>query len=214
MKKLIKKILREEIDKSDKHYRMLDIISDHVELPFFKSMEGLTIYDEDDQLYIMKKILGDDISIEGMTIYNGRYRSIYEETSSGLWDKNEYDNGKLLYSVNSNGDWEKNEYDDNGNKIYSENSNGYWEKYVYNDDGNLSYYKYFMEDGVWEEFKYDEDGNSISYGSDDGVWWKKEYDDRGRVIYEEDPNGWIKREYLYNEVVYHEDSDGDIYDNR
>ena len=33
MKKLIRKILREEIEKSDKHYRRLDIISDHVQLP-------------------------------------------------------------------------------------------------------------------------------------------------------------------------------------
>ena len=57
MKRLIKKILREEIDKSDKHYRMLDIISDHVELPFFKSMEGLKIYDEDDQIYIIPSLL-------------------------------------------------------------------------------------------------------------------------------------------------------------
>ena len=61
MKRLIKKILREEINKSDRHYRILDKISEYVELPYFKSMEGLTIYDEDDQEYIMKKILGDDI---------------------------------------------------------------------------------------------------------------------------------------------------------
>jgi hypothetical protein len=131
MKKLIRKILREEINKSDKYYKFLDRVSTMIRIPYFKSMGNFAIYDEDDQEYIMKKILGDDISIEGMTIYNGRYRSIYEETSSGFWDKNEYDNGKLLYSVNSNGDWEKNEYDDNGNKIYSENSNGYWEEWKY-----------------------------------------------------------------------------------
>ena len=70
MKRLIKKILREEIDKSDRHYRRLDIISDHVHLPYFKSMVGLTIDEKDDQEYIMKKILGNDIYIIGIVIYN------------------------------------------------------------------------------------------------------------------------------------------------
>ena len=88
MKKLIKKILREEIEKSDKHYRILDKISDYVELPYFKSMEGLTIYEHNDQEYIMKKILGDDIRIKGREIFyygdNGNER-YYEEYSGGYW---------------------------------------------------------------------------------------------------------------------------------
>ena len=58
MKKLIRKILREEINKSDKHYSILDKITDHVHLPYFESMEGLTIYEKDDQEYIMRKLLG------------------------------------------------------------------------------------------------------------------------------------------------------------
>jgi hypothetical protein len=110
MKRLIRKILREEIDKSDKHYRMLDKISDHVHLPYFESMEGLTIDDEDDQEYIMRKILGNEI---------------YIEESNG-WDKYIYDdNGNEIYYENSYGDWWEWEYDDKGNEIYFETSTGY-----------------------------------------------------------------------------------------
>ena len=78
MKKLIKRILREEIEKSDRHYRRLDIISDHVQLPYFKSMEGLTIYEKDDQEYIMEKILG-NITIKEDTIYNEDGEVLYHE---------------------------------------------------------------------------------------------------------------------------------------
>ena len=110
MKRLIKRILREEIDKSDKHYRILDKISDHVQLPYFDSMVGLTIYDVDDQLYIMKKILGNDIYIRGNVIYDHRVNN---------------ENGNEIYFENSNGFWEKREYNDNGKiMLYYEDSHG------------------------------------------------------------------------------------------
>tara|TARA_R110002020_G_scaffold204382_1_gene408446 strand:+ start:128 stop:544 length:417 start_codon:yes stop_codon:yes gene_type:complete len=126
MKKLIRKILREEIEKSDRHYRRLDIISDYVELPYFKSMEGLTIYDEDDQEYIMRNILGFAVYKR----YNGLYKKddnteIYYENSRGQWRLSEFnDNGNETYYQNSNGWWFKQEFDDNGNMLYYENSNG------------------------------------------------------------------------------------------
>ena len=153
MKRLIKKILREEINKSDRHYRILDKISEYVELPYFKSMEGLTIYDEDDQeyimkkilgddiyfyedqLYIMRKILGDDIRIEGREIFYYGNR-IYKEDSDGYWVKWGYDgNGNMIYQENIIGQWIKWEYDDNGNNIYYEDSNGRWEKFEYDNRG-------------------------------------------------------------------------------
>ena len=126
MKRLIRKILREH--KSDKHYRILDIISDHVQLPYFKSMEGLTIYEHNDQEYIMKKILGDDIRIKGREIFyygdNGNER-YYEEYSGDHWVIWEYDDdGVEIYYEDSDGYWEKWEYDDIGNEIYYEDSNG------------------------------------------------------------------------------------------
>jgi hypothetical protein len=128
MKKIIRKILREEIEKSDRHYRMLDKISEHVQLPYFKSMEGLTIDDKDDQLYIMKKILGDDIdwyeTIYGLKIYNDNGSVLYyEESDSDYWYKREYDDeGHLIYFERSDGKWVKREYDGNGNLTYVKTS--------------------------------------------------------------------------------------------
>ncbi len=142
MKKLIRKILREEIDKSDRHYHILDKISDHVEIPYFKSMEGLTIYDKDDQEYIMKKIFGNDISIDGGYIFDIYDEMIYHEYYDGKWWKWEYDDkGNLLYREDSDGWWERYEYDDNGKNIYYERSDGYWWKWEYDDKGNQIYYE-------------------------------------------------------------------------
>jgi hypothetical protein len=134
MKRLIKKILREEIDKSDRHYRRLDIISNYVEIPYFKSMEGLTIDDKDDQLYIMRNKLGDGITIRGRDpvfyeneryIYDDRGNMLYQEDFNGFWIKNEYDDkGNMIYYENSDGWWEKSEYDDKGSMLYSEGSDG------------------------------------------------------------------------------------------
>ena len=129
MKRLIRKILREEIDKSDKHYRILDKISDHVQLPYFKSMEGLTIYEHNDQEYIMRKLLG-NISIELLIdkrkyILDDKGYEIYYESSKGYWEKREYDDkGNTVYFEISSGGWWKKEYDNRGNVIYYENSGG------------------------------------------------------------------------------------------
>jgi hypothetical protein len=137
MKRLIRKILREEIEKSDRHYRMLDKISDHVQLPYFKSMEGLTIDDKDDQLYIMRKILGVDIGYtfeigdkNFNVIYDDDGYDIYKERLDGYWYKYEYDeHGNQIYIEESNGDWVKSEYDDNNNWVYEEHSDGYiWDE--------------------------------------------------------------------------------------
>ena len=108
MKKLIKKILREEIEKSDKHYRILDKISNYVETPYFKSMEGLTIYEHNDQEYIMRKLLG-NISIELIDIrkyiLDDKGYEIYYESSKGYWEKREYDSkGNYMYYEDSDGD--------------------------------------------------------------------------------------------------------------
>jgi hypothetical protein len=137
-----------DTQKSDKHYRMLDKISNYGELPYFKSMEGLTIYDKDDQEYIMRKILGDDISIKGRSIY------YY---------------GDMIYYEHSDGDWEKWVYDDKGNRIYSVDSDGNWWKYEYT--GYQQHKGFFhsvivtqgLSDGYWEESEYDKDGEQISY---------------------------------------------------
>jgi YD repeat-containing protein len=154
MKRLIRKILREEINKSDKYYRFLDKISSIIEKPYFRNMYEKNnggfwdITDEDDQLYILKNIFGDDISIKDRTIYDDVGNEIYyEEHSYGNWWKFEYDdNGNLIYQEHSSGFWGKYEYDGNGNLIYKEDSNGFWSKWEYDDNGNKIYYE--NSDGV------------------------------------------------------------------
>ena len=136
MKRLIRKILREEIDKSDKHYSILDKISDHVQLPYFKSMEGLTIYEHDDQEYIMRKLLGNiRISVPPINLnsthrvkkfINDEYgNEIYSEDYDGFWLRREYnENGDMTYFEDIRGNWYKYEYDEYNNEIYMENSYG------------------------------------------------------------------------------------------
>ena len=127
MKRLIRKILREEIEKSDRHYRRLDIISDHVQLPYFESMEGLTIDDKEDQEYIMRKILGNDI-----------IKIVREKHWIEVYDRKK---GNIIYWENYVGEWQKRERDDNGNLIYSEDSDGRCVKREYDDKGNGIYYE-------------------------------------------------------------------------
>ena len=150
MKKLIRKILREEIEKSDRHYRMLDKISDHVHLPYFKSIEDFAIDEKDDQLYIMRKIYGNDIIFEYGVDDNSYIRIVdidkgnvvYIEYDDGYWEKWDYDvKGNLIYFETSYGYWGKREYDDNGNKIYWEDSYGHWKKMEYDDRGKEIYYE-------------------------------------------------------------------------
>ena len=189
MKKLIKKILREEINKSDRHYRILDTISNYVEIPYFKSMEGLTIYEKDDQEYIMRKIYGDNIRIEGRGVYIGNNSNvIYYERFNGVWRKYEYDdNGNMIYEERSDGFWRKYGYDDKGNRIYFESSDGDWEKWEYDGNG----YQIYNEDSNGDSFvwEYDENGNEIYFQNSDGLYRKTEYDEDGNEIdYDE---GWI-----------------------
>ena len=195
MKRLIKKILREEIDKSDKHYRMLDIISDHVQLPYFESMEGLTIYDKGDQEYIMGKILGNDIRFEydvdddirfEYDVYDVQGVMVFEGDSGGYDDK-----GNMIYwEEEYDGYWEKREYDDDGNEIYRESSHGSWWKWEYDDKGNRIYFE--SSDGNWEKWEYDGNGNVIyneDHHGDSFVW---EYDENGNEIYFQNSDGYIR----------------------
>tara|TARA_R110000803_G_scaffold152104_2_gene217171 strand:- start:1620 stop:2102 length:483 start_codon:yes stop_codon:yes gene_type:complete len=150
MKKLIRKILREELNKSDKYYRFLDKISSIIELPYFRNMYEKNnggfwdITDRDDQEYIMKNIYGDDINIillSGRDIYDENDNRVYWENSV-MWSKWEYDDkDNEIYYERHNGFWEKQEYDDNGNEIYYESSEGYWEKREYDSKGNYMYYE-------------------------------------------------------------------------
>ena len=148
MKRLIRKILREEINRSDKYYRFLDKISSIIEKPYFSNMYEKynggfwDITDEDDQEYILKNIYGDDINIKDRSIYDDVGNKIYYENPYGDWWKYEYDdNGNLIYQEHSSGYWGKYEYDGNGNLIYKEDSHGDWVKRDYDDKGNQIYFE-------------------------------------------------------------------------
>jgi len=148
MKRLIRKILREEINRSDKYYRFLDKISSIIEPPYFRNMYEKTnggfwdITDEGDQEYILKNIYGDDIIIMRKGIYTLMDGVLYREFFDGDWEKWEHnDKGKRIYYENNHGSWIKYEYDDKGDRIYREDSDGYWEKYEYDNNGNVIYYE-------------------------------------------------------------------------
>jgi uncharacterized protein YozE (UPF0346 family) len=83
---LNKRILREH--KSPKHYKMLDKISHYVEIPYIESMEALTIFDKDDQEYILSKIFNANVYIKGSGfVYNvddGRQR-YFEDNDGETW---------------------------------------------------------------------------------------------------------------------------------
>jgi hypothetical protein len=118
MKRLIRKILREEIEKSDRHYRMLDKISDHVEIPYVQQMKdkyGVT--DKESQKYILKQIYGNDINFLDKNNDFGIIHNIRDTVNPNFA-------GKLLYIEDSTGWWRKFEYDDRGKEIYREDSNG------------------------------------------------------------------------------------------
>jgi hypothetical protein len=196
MKRLIRKILREEFNYKEKIFNLLNSGQDeNIEMvkylsegqgydlidllfgyfkeygpPYFNIFNVLELTEEE-QEFILTKIYG-YITIKGrnslvIRIYEYNGNQIYLEHSDGDWSKWEYDDkGDRIYREDSDGDWVKYEYDDKGNMIYSEDSDDYWEKYEYDDKGNRVYEE--RSNGYWEIQKYDDKGYRIYYESSDG----------------------------------------------
>jgi len=145
-----KRILREEFEYKEKIFKLLNSGQDeNIELvkylsegqgfnlidllieyfqeygpPYFKIFNVLEI-SEEEQGFILKKILGNDISIDGRNIYIDNWNNIFYEDPDGEWEKREYDDkGSVIYYENSDGYWKKYEYDDNGSWVYREDSIG------------------------------------------------------------------------------------------
>jgi YD repeat-containing protein len=198
MKRLIKKILREQFEYKQQLFNLLRSgDSDNIEMvkmvsqgqdinilellieyfkqvgpPYFKILNHFDLSDSEID-YILSGIFGKPVEY-----YEGG--NIYDE------------NNKRIYSENSDGVWYKYEYDENGNIIYYENSYGYWTKYEYDDRGNL----------IYEE-------------NSDGDWYRKEYDNHNEIYYEHHDGTWVKYEYdEIGDLIYHETYDGVIRDNR
>ena len=136
MKNLIRKILKEETTN-----RFIDKVVNYVKAPYFINMEGLGLSKKEYEL-VLSKIFNQPVSIIGNSVYDEYTNKVYYESSSGFWEKREFDkNGKLVYFEDSKGNWAKYEYDDQGNEIYYENSNGNWYKREYDDQGNRIYFE-------------------------------------------------------------------------
>ena len=71
------------------HYELLDRISHVIDIPYIKSMEALTIYDKDDQEYILSKIFNTNVFFGGSGfVYNvddGRQR-YFEDNDGETWN--------------------------------------------------------------------------------------------------------------------------------
>ena len=62
---------------------------------------------------------------------------------------------------------------------------------------------------------FDKNRNQIYWENSNGFWVKSEYDSNNDEIYFENSNGiWVKREYDSNGMIYYEDSEGELVDNR
>ena len=99
-------------------------ITNHIEMPYFKSMREYGLSSDKYEL-VLSKVYNQPVSIIGNGVYDNDGNQIYYEGSYGYWWKREYDtNGNLIYSEYSDGYWYKYKYDINGNIIYRENSDG------------------------------------------------------------------------------------------
>jgi len=76
-------------------------------------------------------------------------------------------NGNQIYYETSTGYWEKKEYDSNGNKIYYETSDGWWSKEEYESSGQVIYYE--TSSGYWTKSEYDSNGNKIYFETSNGT---------------------------------------------
>jgi len=132
MKKIIRKILREEFEYKQQLFNLLKTgDSDNIEMvkmisqgqgidvaellieyfkengsPYFKILNHFDL-SEEELIYVLSGIFGEPVTIS----YYWGYR-IYD------------DNGNKIYFENSDGYWYKSKYDDNGNEIYYEDSDG------------------------------------------------------------------------------------------
>ena len=202
MKKIIKKILREEFEYKQQLFDLLrsgdedniemvkmisqgqdinilelliDYAKENPKPPYFKLLNHFDLSDGEID-YILSKLLDDNL------------HQIDRYSNGNVEIIGEY--GKRIYFEYSDGRWEKTEYDDNGNTIYFENSGGYWKKYEYDENGKITYYG--SDDGDWEKREYDENGNLIYYENYGGHWVKREYDKNGNTTYYENSDGVIR----------------------
>jgi hypothetical protein len=186
MRKLIKKILKEELNvklknklfnllnqyRNDGYDRFLELVNDTIETTN-KSLPP--------DLQQNNKL---DFLIEYFSVYDGYpYNKILSAFKLSEEEK-KYVISKLPNLINppkiQDYGWTANygirifmsQYYDDGKRIYREQPSGYWYMDYYNSDNKIT--KSLESNGDWQ------------------TW---EYDDKGREIYTEDSSGWSKTEY-------------------
>jgi YD repeat-containing protein len=196
MKKLIRKILREQFEYKQQLFNLLKTgDSDNIEMvkmisqgqdinilellidyfkqdgpPYFKILNHFDLSDSEID-YILSGVFGEPVtSIVGG--FNVTFR---------IYNKKDYE----IYYEDSDGFWYEKKYDENGNLIYSINHMGVSVKSKYDDRGNLIY-KEENSNSHWIKRKYDVNGNEIYYEDSFGDFKKWEYDEDGNIISFED----------------------------
>ena len=106
MKKIIKKILRE--DRREEFLNKIIKLMKN-DFPLFKNLRVYGLYNqlsEDDLIYIFSGIFGKPITIMGRTLMDENRKVLYYEDYDGVWEKRENDEyGRRTYKESSNGDW-------------------------------------------------------------------------------------------------------------
>ena len=81
-------------------------------------------------------------------------------------------------------------------------------------NNNLIYWE--DSEGFWSKREWDlENNHQIYFENSKGYWWKQEWDSANNQIYFEKSDGyWAKKEWDSTGLIYFEDSNGEIIDNR
>ena len=150
MKKLIKKILKENVN-----VELLNVAVNYLKTggpPYFYKLRQLDINKKSEVKKVLKQILPNLVYIDGTSITDKSGNEIYYESHPNFyeddednfdWDIREYDkNGNLTYEGGTDDGiltWVKYEYDENGNEVSWKDSDGNWRIFSYDKNGNLNY---------------------------------------------------------------------------
>jgi hypothetical protein len=80
-------------------------------------------------------------------------------------------------------------------------------------NNNIIYCEY--SSGEWAKHEFDLNNHQIYFENSKGFWWKQEWDSANNQIYFEKSDGyWSKKEWDATGLIYFEDSNGEVIDNR
>ena len=153
MKKLIKKILNENVNE-----KLLTLVVKYLKVngpPYFYNLRQFDINKKSEVKKVLKQIIPNLYLIDETEILNKKGDRLYYESHQDFYEDNE-----------TNFDWELLEYDENGHVTYYEETDDgilTWQKYKYDENDNEVYYE--DSDGDWKIFGYD-NNNKLNYEED------------------------------------------------